>query len=118
VLISRGEIFLSPEFGAKFQSLIIASLSISISSGALMSRTCRLVHMCVCVWKVYCGKTADWIRMPFGLVSGIGLGMDILDFGGDSRRGRGSLGVNLGRPIVTSGSFATRSSQVAFEDLF
>jgi len=20
---------------------------------------------CVCVWKVYCGKTADWIRMSF-----------------------------------------------------
>ena len=32
---------------------------------------------------VYCGKTADWIRMPFGVVSGIGLGVDVLDFGGD-----------------------------------
>jgi len=41
---------------------------------------------------VYCGKTADWIRMPFGVVSGIGLGMDVLDFGGDRPRGRGSLG--------------------------
>jgi len=41
-----------------------------------------------------CGKTADWIRMPFGVVSGVGLGMGVLDFGGDRRRGRGSLGVN------------------------
>ena len=37
---------------------------------------------------------ADWIRMPFGVVSGVGLGMGVLDFGGDRWRGRGSLGVN------------------------
>ena len=30
--------------------------------------------------------------MPFGVVSGIGLGMGVLDFGGDHRRGRGSFG--------------------------
>ena len=40
------------------------------------------------------GKTADWIWMPFGVVSGVGLGRGVLDFGGDRRRGRGSLGVN------------------------
>ena len=39
-----------------------------------------------------CGKTADCIRMPFGVVSGVVLGMGVLDFGGDRRRGRGSLG--------------------------
>jgi len=39
--------------------------------------------------------------MPFGVVSGVGLGMGVLDFGGDRRRGTGSLGVNLRRPIVT-----------------
>jgi len=32
--------------------------------------------------------------------------------GGDRRRGRGSFGVNLGRPIVTNGAFATRSSLI------
>jgi len=37
---------------------------------------------------------ADWIRMPFRVVSGVGLGMGVLGFGGDRRRGRGSLGVN------------------------
>jgi len=36
----------------------------------------------------------DWIGMPFGVVSGVGLGMDLLDFGGDRLRGRESLGVN------------------------
>ena len=43
--------------------------------------------------------------MPFGMVSGVGLGMGVLDFGGDRRRGRGSLGVNLRRPFVTNGDF-------------
>ena len=40
------------------------------------------------------GDTGDWIWMPFGVVSGVGLGMGLCDFGGDRRRGRGSLGVN------------------------
>jgi len=44
--------------------------------------------------------------MPFGVVSGVGLGMDVLDFGGDRPRGRGSLGgMNLPRPIITNGEF-------------
>jgi len=42
--------------------------------------------------------------MPFGLVSGVGLGMGVLDFGGDRPRGMGSLGVNLPRPIITKGT--------------
>jgi len=37
---------------------------------------------------------ADWIRMPFGVVSGVGRGMGVLTIGGDRRRGRGSLRVN------------------------
>ena len=32
--------------------------------------------------------------MPFGVVSGVGLGSGVLDFGGDRQRERGSLGVN------------------------
>jgi len=61
-----------------------------------------VVHPCMSA-HVYCGKTADWIRMPFGVVSGVGLGMGVLDFCSDGRRGRGSLGVNLWHPIVTNG---------------
>jgi len=38
------------------------------------------------------GDTGDWIGMPFGVVSGVWLGMGVLDFGGDRRRGRCSLG--------------------------
>jgi len=38
------------------------------------------------------GHTRKWIGMPFGVVSGVGLRSSVLDFGGDRRRGRGSLG--------------------------
>jgi len=34
------------------------------------------------------------IGTPFGVVSGLELGGGVPDFGGDRRRGRGSLGVN------------------------
>ena len=37
------------------------------------------------------GNTRKWFRMPLGVVSGVGLGMGVLDFGGDRRRGRGSF---------------------------
>ena len=33
------------------------------------------VCVSVCVRKVYCGKTVEWIQMPFGVVSGVGQGM-------------------------------------------
>jgi len=46
--------------------------------------------------------------MPCGMVSGVGRGMGVLDEGGDRRSKRGRCGVNLGRPIVTSGNIATR----------
>jgi len=41
---------------------------------------------------VISGDTGDWIGMPFGVVSGVGLGLGVFDFGGDRRRGRDSLG--------------------------
>ena len=71
-----------------------------------MVRPCLLYHLAVgrSVRRVYCDKTADWIRMPFGVVSGVGRGMGVLDGGGDHQR-RDSFGVNLGRPIVTNGDF-------------
>jgi len=40
--------------------------------------------------------------MPFGMVSVVGRGMG----DGDCRKGSGSVGVNLGHPIVMSGDFA------------
>ena len=50
--------------------------------------------------------------MPFGVGSGVGLGMGVLDFGGDCRRERGSLGVNLRRPIITMRTLLHRCVEV------
>ena len=38
-------------------------------------------HLAICLSdrKEYCGKTVEWIRMPFGMVSGVGRGMGVLD---------------------------------------
>ena len=56
---------------------------------------------------MYCGKTADWIRMPFGIVSGVGRVMGVLD-GVVIVKGKAAvLGVNLRRPIATNGHFVT-----------
>jgi len=41
----------------------------------------------VSVRKVHCGKTVDWIQMPFSMVSGVSRGMGVLDgvhVGGDA----------------------------------
>ena len=49
---------------------------------------------------VHCGKTADWNRMPFGIVGRTGPGMrQVLGFG-DRSTERGTFGANLGRAIV------------------
>ena len=45
---------------------------------------------------MYCGETADWIRKPFGVVSGVGRGMGVLNRGGDRRRERGNFGGEFG----------------------
>ena len=57
--------------------------------------------------------------MSFGVMSGVGRGMGVLDGGGDRRREGAVLAVNLGRPIVTYGDFTTRLFQNYFgQDLF
>jgi len=57
------------------------------------------------VWKVYCGKTAEWIQMPFRVVSGVGRGMGVLDGVVIVEQKGAVLCVNLGRTIVTNGDF-------------
>jgi len=49
--------------------------------------------------------------MPFGVMSGVELGMGALD-GVVIVEGKRQFGVNLGSPIVTNGTFAMRSSQI------
>jgi len=60
-------------------------LSIGLHYTSPFLLTCRLSHMSVCLSvclsarKVYCGKTADWIRVPLGVVSGVVRVMGELD---------------------------------------
>jgi len=69
------------------QSLFVitsASLSISIASihGILTDHSSRpsvSLSVCLSVRWVICEKMADWIGMLFGVVSGVGWGMDVLD---------------------------------------
>ena len=56
--------------------------------------------------------------MLFGVVSGVGLDVGVLDGGGNCQSGRGSLRVNLGRLIVTNGAFATHSFQITLRTCF
>jgi len=46
--------------------------------------------------------------MSFGVMSGVGRGIGVLDGGGYHRRGRDSFGVKLGCPIVTNGDFVVQ----------
>ena len=62
-----------------------------------MVQVSRLDHLSV--GKVHCGKMAEWIRMPFGVVSGVGRSMGVLDGGGYRRKEKNSFGVNLGVPL-------------------
>jgi len=43
--------------------------------------------------------------VPFGVKSGVGRGIGVLDGDGDRRRGRDSFGGKCGHPIVTNGDF-------------
>ena len=57
--------------------------------------------------------------MPFEVVSGVGRrGMCVLDRSGDRRREGQFWGVNLGRPNVTNGAFATHSSQITLRTCY
>jgi len=52
--------------------------------GSLMDSCVELV--------CYCGKTAEWIRLPLGMVVKVGPDIGVLNFHGDYQRGRGSFG--------------------------
>jgi len=76
-----------------------------------MLRNIRLGHLSVCwsvglsVRKVYCGKTADWIQMLFGVVSRVSRRIGVLD-GVVIVEGEGAvLGMYLGHLIASNGAF-------------
>ena len=101
------------------EALVMSSTTIIITrprrsrSAAAYSRQtfpwtiCRSIHMCIrpSVCPVHCGKTADRIRMPFGVIGQTGPGMkQVVGFGDRSMEGI-FLGANLWRAIVTNGDF-------------
>ena len=51
---------------------------------------------------MYCGKSADWIWIPFGVVSGVGRGMGALH-GGHVRKRKGGGGFGFFAPIGLNG---------------
>ena len=54
--------------------------------------------------------------MPFGLVSGVGQGVGVLDKVGDRRKIKGSFGVKLGRPSLTNREFVAQLCGNAWND--
>ena len=71
------------------------SVGLSMCVGRSVGRSVCL-SVCLSVWKVYSGNTTDWIRMLFGMVSGVGQGMGVLDEVVNVE-GEGAVsGVNLG----------------------
>jgi len=58
----------------------MAGIVHSVNIHATARYTCRsvCVRLCVCR-KVYCGKTAELVRMLFGIVSGVSPMMGVLD---------------------------------------
>ena len=52
------------------------------------------------VMRMYCGKTAGPIEMPFGTWSWVGHSNHVLDVGPDLPRASGYFGVGMGRPII------------------
>ena len=59
---------------------------------------CRSVGASVC--SVHCGKTADRIRMPFGIIGRTGPGMKQVMGFGDRSTGRGTFGGRIsGAPL-------------------
>jgi len=85
---------------SQLKYLLATSLYNSESKWVFL-QVCRLSHLsislsCLCVRKVYCGKTTNWIRMPFGVVSRVSQGRGVLDGSGDCRRRRVSFGGKCG----------------------
>jgi len=74
----------------------MASISVYVMEHSHRPSFC----LSVCLFAVYCGKTAECIRMPFGMVSGMYY-MRVVIVDGEAA----VLGVNLGRPFVTNGDF-------------
>ena len=69
------------------QLFLAASLSIRRAQAAYVTEHSSVGRsVCLSVRKVYCGKAVELIRMPFGIMSGVGREMGVIDGGHDCRR--------------------------------
>jgi len=75
------------------------------AAGAVSTDPFVTYPICQSAWWMNCGKMADWIWMPFGVVIGFSRRMGVLNWGGDRRRQAAVLGMSVGHPIVTNGDF-------------
>jgi len=89
-------------------SILGTGLSPRLSVGRSVGRSVR---------KVYCGKTVEWIRVSFGVVSGVDRGMGVLDGVVIVEEEEAVLGVKLRRSIVI-GPLRRGSSQITFRTCF
>ena len=78
-----------------------------VRSGAGYSHQTFPGTFCRSVCPVHCGKTADRIRMPFGIIGWTGPAMRQVVGFGDRSTARGTFGANFWRAIVTNGDFTT-----------
>ena len=99
----------------------------SKSCSQVLRRRCLLLGRGRSVCPVHCGKTADRIRMPFGIVGRTGPGMrQVVEFG-DRSTGRSTFGGEFGArhcprgPITRTCATASRRGPLAkllWADLF
>jgi len=98
---------LSNIFGTSLSSASThGSLQVSrldhLSHLSVCQSVCQSVCLSVCL---YYGKTSERIQMPFGMVSGVGRGVGVLDGVVIVEGERAVSGVSLGRTFITIGDF-------------
>ena len=76
------------------RSRSVATCSRQTFPWTICRSVCASVGRSVC--PVHCGKTADWIRMPFGVIGRTGPGIRQLTGFGDPSTGRGTFGGKFG----------------------
>ena len=86
------------------QRPIVVKLSRERSVGPYVRYLLTCVYVRVSVCPVHCGKTANRIRMPFGIVGRTGPEMRQVVGFGDRSTGRVLSGAHLGRAIVNIGT--------------
>ena len=91
------------------QSHTFVVFGTKVAKGVICRSVRTYTYMCMCVRRsicpLHCGKTADRVRMPFGIIGRTCPGMRQVVRFGDRSTGRGTFGANLGRAIVTCGDF-------------